>query len=345
MRALSDADVAAIRSAFNAVLAALPEDRLRNLVLELMFAPFTMTTQHRRPAGRGRTLKKTMSSSLFNETAAAGVREPQTIPNSPPGASATRPSAQPHAEPPRPPSRPPAPPTARTVLSHPKPSGATPKDRAKGPMETRHARVRHPRGRRPPRVQEQGIATTRRTTRRRTVPQPTDLTAPARGCLMRGSEASSGRARPALTKRNHGSVLRRVLSDMAQNLIRDSTRLRASLVELNSEQSNRFRSFTSVQVDPNIVIVKATCSVRKRSRHCCRYCPGARVGIQSISNVCQTASSVAQFDQLGPDIGHCSPTVAIRVGHLECRIKAARGGPNKCREWNRTIQCDEAGCG
>jgi hypothetical protein len=54
MRALSDADVAAIRNAFNAVLAALPENRLRTLVLELLFAPFTMTTLNRK---RGRPRK------------------------------------------------------------------------------------------------------------------------------------------------------------------------------------------------------------------------------------------------------------------------------------------------
>jgi hypothetical protein len=54
MRALSDADVEAIRSAFDSVLAALPQDRLRNLVLELMFSPFTTTTQHRK---RGRPRK------------------------------------------------------------------------------------------------------------------------------------------------------------------------------------------------------------------------------------------------------------------------------------------------
>jgi hypothetical protein len=54
MRAMTDADVAAIRSAFDSVLAALPEDRLRRLILELMFAPFTMTRQHRRKPGRPR---------------------------------------------------------------------------------------------------------------------------------------------------------------------------------------------------------------------------------------------------------------------------------------------------
>jgi hypothetical protein len=48
MRAMTDADVDAIRSAFNSVLAALPENRLRNLVLELLFSPFTTTTQHRK---------------------------------------------------------------------------------------------------------------------------------------------------------------------------------------------------------------------------------------------------------------------------------------------------------
>jgi hypothetical protein len=57
MRAMTDADVAAIRSAFDSVLAALPQDRLRTLILELMFAPLTMTTPlhpHRR---RGRPRK------------------------------------------------------------------------------------------------------------------------------------------------------------------------------------------------------------------------------------------------------------------------------------------------
>jgi hypothetical protein len=54
MRALSDADVNAVRNAFHAVLAALPENRLRDLVLELLFAPFTTTTAHRK-VGRPRT--------------------------------------------------------------------------------------------------------------------------------------------------------------------------------------------------------------------------------------------------------------------------------------------------
>jgi hypothetical protein len=39
MRPMTDADVDAIRSAFNRVLAELPGDRLRNLVLELMSQP------------------------------------------------------------------------------------------------------------------------------------------------------------------------------------------------------------------------------------------------------------------------------------------------------------------
>jgi hypothetical protein len=52
MRAMTDADVAAIRNTFDSVLAALPQDRLRTLVLELMFAPLT-TTAHCKP-GRPR---------------------------------------------------------------------------------------------------------------------------------------------------------------------------------------------------------------------------------------------------------------------------------------------------
>jgi hypothetical protein len=54
MRAMSDADVAAVRAAVNRVLAELPEDKLRRFILELMFSPFTMTTQHRRRGGRPR---------------------------------------------------------------------------------------------------------------------------------------------------------------------------------------------------------------------------------------------------------------------------------------------------
>jgi hypothetical protein len=46
MRATADA--VAVRNAFNAVLAAMPEDRLRNLLLELLLAPFTSHPQHRK---------------------------------------------------------------------------------------------------------------------------------------------------------------------------------------------------------------------------------------------------------------------------------------------------------
>jgi hypothetical protein len=41
MTDMSDADVNAIRSAFNAVLNAMPEDKLRTLILELLLAGLT----------------------------------------------------------------------------------------------------------------------------------------------------------------------------------------------------------------------------------------------------------------------------------------------------------------
>jgi hypothetical protein len=49
MRTTSEA--AAVRSAFYAVLREMPEDKLRKLILDLLLAPLTMTTQHRK---RGR---------------------------------------------------------------------------------------------------------------------------------------------------------------------------------------------------------------------------------------------------------------------------------------------------